>query len=412
AQRQLWVTTRNFLPNIFLQRRYSRGKTIAEEYQAEDMWLKLYQPLYDGGRLSAFHRYHSFALEVAKLEYTKLKEELIYKIKLAYYEYISATLEVEEIEKMLSEIDSYYKKLENEFAAKAISELELQEGKIFKEKVENMCQKAKKNKILSENKLVALVGVKSLDEIIFPIPFDMLKSPPKEIDFELDGLKNLLFTNNIDLKVLILNMRMAKEKEKLALGKVYPKFYFEGTYGQSGEAFVTEPLELSTVWSGMLRLSWLFGGSSVESYYQKDKAIPREILDVSQRIDNTILDIKLGLFDDMKYFVEKKEADTLKVSTEADYEEAKNALLLELEKFYNEYYYSLLDVRIANSDLELKKWRFEVTKKRRDLYEISTIEVMNSIYQVSEAVLTYSKALLQNYTAVSELEKLVVIPLR
>lgn len=412
AERQLWVTTRNFLPGIFFQRRYSRGKTTAEEYQAEDIWFKLYQPIYDGGRISAAHRYYSLMLEATKLDYTKLKEELIYKIKLAYYEYISATLEVKEIKNMLEEIDMYYKKLENEFSAKAISELELKEGKIFKQKVENMYQKAKKNQILYENKFISLVGIKSLDEIIFTIPYEVLKSPPKEIDFSLDELKNLLIINNPELRKLKLNIEMTKEKEKLTVAKLYPRFYFEGSYGQSGEAFVTEPLQLTTVWSGMLRLSWLFGGSSVESSYQRDKVAPTEILEITQKIDNTVLDTKVGLFDDIRYFVEKKEVDTLKASTEAEYEEAKKVLLLELEKFYNEYYFSLLDTKVANDDLGLKKWRLEVAKKRRDLYEISTLEVMSNIYQVSEAVLAYSKALLQNYTAVSELEKLILIPLR
>ena len=412
ARRQTWVTTRSFLPNVYLQRKYSRGKTLNEEYQAEDLGLKLYQPLYDGGRLSASHRYYSLALEVAKLEHTKLKEEIIYKIKLAYYEYLSSIVEVSEIEEMFKEIDVYHKKVENEFIAKAISELELEEGKIFKQKVENMYQKAKKSKILAEEKLIKLIGIKSLDDIIFPLPSGILKTVPKEIDFDLVILKKLLITNNIDLKKLDLNKNMAKARDKMAGGKIYPKFYLEGFYGKSGEAFVKEPLKLSTVWSSMLRFSWLFGGSSVESSYQKDKAIPREITDVSVRTENTVLDTRLGLFDDMKYFVEKKETDVIKLSADAEYTEAKIVLLLESEKFYNEYYYSLLDARVNKGDLNLKKWRLNVLKKRNTLYEVSTIEVMDGIFKVSEAVIAYTRAVLQNYTAVTELEKLLLISLR
>ncbi|MCM8832107.1 MAG: TolC family protein, partial [Candidatus Omnitrophica bacterium] len=332
--------------------------------------------------------------------------------KLAYYEYVSSTLEVKEIEKMLQEIDNYYKKLENEYNAKAISEIELKEGKIFKKKVENMYDRSKMNKTLFKNKLLSLVGIKSLDEIIFPLQVEIFESLPKEIDFDLPALKNLVVTNNIDLRKLKLQMSMAEERKNMAKGKTYPKFYFEGSYGQSGEAYVTEPLELSTVWSGMLRLSWLFGGSSVESGYQKDKAIPREILDVSARIDNTVLDTRIGLFDDIKYFVERKEADVIKTSTEAEFDEAKNTILLELEKFYNEYSTSLLDARVAKEDLEFKKWKLEVLKKKNALYEASTVEVMGGVWQVSEAVINYSKAILQNYTSVTELEKLVIIPLR
>ena len=412
AKRQTLAATRSFLPNVYLQRKYSRGKTLTEEYQAEDFGVKLYQPLYDGGRLSGSHRYYSLALQVAKLEYTKLKEELGYKIKLAYYEYLSSIVEVSEIEEMFNEIDVYYRKLENEFTAKAISELELEEGKIFKQKVDNMYQKAKKGKILAEEKLIKLIGIKSLDDIIFPVPSGIFETVPKEIDFDLAVIKKLLVTNNVDLKKLDLNKDMAKARSKMAVGKIHPKFYLEGFYGKSGEAFVKEPLNLSTVYSGMLRLSWLLGGSSLESSYQKDKAIPREITDVSVRTENTVLDTRLGLFDDMKYFVEKKETDVLKFSSEAEYIEAKNVLLLESEKFYNEYYYSLLDARVNSSDLNLKKWRLDVLKKRNILYEVSTIEVMDGIFKVSEAVISYTRAVLQNYTAVTELEKLLLISLR
>jgi len=413
AKRQLWVTTRSFLPNIYFQRRYSRGRTIDHgDYQAEDIGLKLSQPLYDGGRITATHKYQSYALEVAKLDYTKLKEELIYNIKLAYYEYLSSVLEVQETEKMLDYIKTYYEKIEKEFAAKAVSDIELEEGKIFKQKVENIFEKAKKNKKFSEEKLVKLIGIRSLEDIIFPAPLELFEDVPKEIDFTLEQLQNLLLTNNLDLRKLKLQMDMAKERKKMAVGKIYPKFYFDGTYGQSGEAFVTEPLQLTTVWSGMLRLSWLFGGSSVESSYQQDKSIPREILDTSARIENTILDTKIGLFDDIKYFVEKKESDVLEVSSEAEYEETKNIAMLELEKFYNEYYYSLLDARTSSADLKFKKWRLEVLKSKNALYEVPTVEVMNGIYQVSDAVLTYSKSVFQNYTAVTELERLVLIPLR
>jgi len=416
AEKQLWATTRNFFPSIFLQHRYSRGKAgkedSPEEYQAEDRWIRLYQPIYDGGRLSAAHKYYSHALELAKIDYIRLKEELKYKIKVAYYEYISSVLEMKETEKLLSEINDYYNKLTSEYLAKAISELELQEGKVFKQKIENFYQKAKKNMILYQNKLLMLVGIKSLDEIIYDIPFDVLTSLPKEIDYDLEQLKNLLTINNPDLKKLRLNMKMAEEKKKIVVAKVRPKFYFEGSYGQSGEAYVAEPLKLATVWVGMLRLSWLFGGSSLESSYQKEKTIPREILDVSQRIDATILDTKLGLFDDIKYFVDKKEADTTMIYTEAEYQETEKLLMLELEKFYHQYYYSLIDAKVAYDDLELKKWHLEVSKKKNLLYEVSTLEVMGNIYKVSEALLTYSKALLQNYIAVAELEKLVLIPLR
>jgi outer membrane protein TolC len=416
AKRQLWGATRTFFPSLLAQRRYSRGRagttSRLDEYQGEDLALRLYQPIYDGGRIRASYNYYSMVLEDAKLNYTKFKEELIYNVKVSYYEYLSSLMEVREFENLVTTINDYYKKLENEFKAKAISELELEEGRIFKQKIENMYQKAKYNKNLFENKLIFLVGVKSLDEIIFPIPVEMFNEVPQEISFDFESLKSLLIVNSLDLKKVKLALNMAKEKEKMVVGRSYPKLYLEGSYGKSGEAYVKQPLRLTTVWSGMLRLGWMFGGSSLETSYQSDRTAPSEIIDVSQRIETDILDTKLSLFDDMRYFVEKKEAEVLLFATQGDYEETKSALLLELEKNYNEYRSTLLDAETASRELKFRKWRLDVLKKRNSLYEVPTVEVMNAVYQVSEAVLSYSKAVLQNYSAVSALERFVLIPLR
>ncbi|MFQ3676160.1 MAG: TolC family protein, partial [Endomicrobiia bacterium] len=412
SKRQLWAATRTFFPSLLAQRRYSRGKTLTDEYQGEDLALRMYQPIYDGGRIRASHNYYSMVLEDSKLNYTKLKEELIYSVKVSYYEYLSSLMEVKEFESLVNSINQYYKKLENEFKAKAISEMELEEGGIFKQKIENMYEKAKLNKSLFENKLIFLIGVKDLGEIIFPIPVEKFSEVPKEIDFDFESLKSLVLVNSLDLKKIKLALNMAKEKEKMVVGRTYPKFYLEGSYGQSGEAYVKEPLQLTTVWSGMLRLGWMFGGSSLESSYQKDQTVPRTIVDLSNRIDSSVLDTKLSLFDDMKYFMEKKEAEVLLLSTQGEFEEVKMALLLELEKYYNEYRYTLLDANAASRELKFRKWRLDVLKKRNSLLEVPTVEVMNGIFQVSESVLAYSKAVLQNYSAVSALEKFVLIPLR
>lgn len=413
AKRQLWAATRTFFPALLAQRRYSKGKTLSyDEYQGEDLALRIYQPLYDGGRIRASHKYYSLVLEDSKLNYTKLREELIFNVKVAYYEYLSSLMEVKEFESLIPVFEQYFKKLENEYKVKAISEMDLEEGRIFKQKIENMYAKAKLNKSLFENKLILLIGVKSLDEIIFPIPVESFSEVPKEIDFDLDNLKSLLFANNIDLKKAKLALLMAQEKEIMVSGKTHPKLYLEGSYGQSGEAYVKDPLQLTTVWSGMLRLGWMFGGTSIESSYQKDQTAPRDVVDVSYRIDSTVFDTKLSLFDDMKYFMEKKESEVLLLSTQGEYEEIRSALLLELEKYYNEYRHSLLDANTASKELKFRKWRLDVLKKRNSLFEVPTVEVMNGIFQVSEALLSYSKAVLQNYSAVSAIERFVLIPLR
>ncbi|MEM2507195.1 MAG: TolC family protein [Nitrososphaeria archaeon] len=412
SRRELLAATREFLPMVILQRRISRGKTIQEEYQAEDLWIRAMQRLYEGGRLSALHRYYSLAVDKAKTEYIEVKEELVSQIKQAYYQYVGAVVEEMEIGKLLEDIENYYKILSKEFNAKAISELEFNEGKNFRDKVENFYIKANKNKLLYERQLLVLLNIEKIKDIPYPVSGYIISSPLKEITYNLEELKKLTVINNPKLKKLKLELEMNQQKRKVAMSKGKPKFFFEGSYGRSGEAYVTEPLELATVWSGMIRLVWTFGGSSLESSYHEEHSIPREILDVSQRIDNKILDVKIGLFDDLRYFVEKKEAEVSKSYAEAEYQRLYNEIMFNLEKSYYDYYLSLLDTKVAHQDYEIKKWRLEVVKRQREVYAATTLDVMSAMYSFSEALTTYTKSVVQNYVAVSQLEMLVLLPLR
>jgi outer membrane protein TolC len=86
AQKYVNVNLRNFFPSAIIQQRFTKGKATPtgsygeylEEYQGQDFGLKVYQVIYDGGRLQAAYRYHELNLEQVKLDYSRLKEDLIY----------------------------------------------------------------------------------------------------------------------------------------------------------------------------------------------------------------------------------------------------------------------------------------------------------------------------------------------
>jgi outer membrane protein TolC len=420
AQKYVNVNLRNFFPSAIIQQRFTKGKATPtgsygeylEEYQGQDFGLRVYQVIYDGGRLQAAYRYHQLNLEQAKLDHSRLKEDLIYKIKQAYYNYLASTLEIKELTRLLSIIEEYHQKLLNEYKAKAISDLDLKEGEVFVEKIKIMIDKSKKQQKLSETYLLQTANLRSLDEIPYPIDFEKFSTPPKEINYDLETLKQMLVVNNPDLKKVYLQTKMAEERKKTVLGRAQPRFYFDGFWGKSGEAYTKEPLVLTTVWSAMLRFSWFFGGSSVDSSWTQEKTAPSEIIDVTQKIENNILTTQISLFDDIRFYVEKEDVELFKYSTLAEYEETKKQMLLELEKQYNEYYNSLLDARINKEDYDLKNWRLDVLKKKNLLFEVPTIDVMSATYQTAEALINYSRAVLSNYLTVAGIERVVGAPVR
>ena len=59
------------------------------EYNSESYGVKASQPIYEGYRTRGTYEYESMMVTAAKFNYTKTREELFSKVKLAYYEYIT-----------------------------------------------------------------------------------------------------------------------------------------------------------------------------------------------------------------------------------------------------------------------------------------------------------------------------------
>ncbi len=308
---------RAFLPGISAQRRVSRGKTKGEEpFQEENFGVSILQSIYEGGKNRASLKYDNYTLDVAKLNFTKVKEEVAYKVKIAYYELLSSMMEFHDLTSAYAKIKELNEKSKVEFKAKAISELDLDEAQNFTEKVENMLKNSEGNLSLATSRLLVLLNVTTLDEIIIPTAENLFRQPV-DISFNMEECKKFVLINNVELKSYKYYIQMSEEKKKIDRSKVIPKLYFEGFYGQSGDAYVTEPLNLATVWNINGRLSWELWGNSFELKNSQEKVKPSEVIDVTQKIDTIAYDMKFSIFDDLNYFVESKESDVNYLQTQA-----------------------------------------------------------------------------------------------
>jgi outer membrane protein TolC len=404
-------TGRSFFPGLALQRKMERGKTIVDEYQAEEMGLRAAQPIYEGGRQTASYRYECLTEGAAKYNYTKLREELFYKIKLAYYEMLSLKMEYTVLKKAFEDVDKLQEKVKVEYAAKAISELDLVEAQNFRDKVENLFRAAEMNLDLADKRLLVLVNVNSIDSVPVLMPESLSEDVP-EISFTLKECLGFVNTNNIDLKLNQTQIQMARQRIVMNRSKVIPKLYLEGFYGQSGEAFVTEPLRMSTVWMIEGKIYWSLWGNSLEAIRHDEKSVPNDILDTSARIDVQSNEVRLNLLDDLDYFVESKEGKIGSLQAEADYRDTFNKNVLDFEKVYNDYANSLMNARTLRNEITLHQRKLDLMHKRNDLYEIATVEVMGEAYKYAETLSSFSKTLYTNYASVAEMERMTMIPLR
>ena len=405
---------RNFFPYLLLQRTSQKGKTLAtaggSAYESEQIGAKLTQPIYAGGSILATYRYDKFLSEAAKLNYTKNREDLFYKIKTSYFELLASREESQRLNEASEQITALYNKVQSEYKAKAISELDMLEAQVFADKVKMMKESSEMNYDLAKNKLLALSNLTSLEELIYALPEKI--ETPKAISFTFDECVGFLKTNCVELKSAQTSINLYQQKKKIDTAKVVPNFSVDAFYGQSGEAYVTEPLELADVWNVMGKVNWLIGGNTLEVSQTENRTNPSDVTSYDTRYEDSTFDMKLSILDNLNYFVESKESTVNFNQANADYEMTVKEATLNLQKFFNEYQQSLLNARANDQDVELKSRKLAVLKKRNDFYEVSTLEVMDGVFKYSDAVVAYAKSLAQNYTAVTEMERLVLVPLR
>jgi len=412
---------RAFFPMVEASTKYDRGKTLSlaadgteagdQAYESDEMGVRGSMPIYEGGRLSASYNYDKLMRESSKFNYTKIREDLFYTIKTTYYEYQSLRVENMALKKAFAEIDELGKKVRVEYNAKAISELDMIEAENYRDKLYNMYLDSEDNLQLSAKKLAVLVRVESLDEIPAVLPEWLIDNIP-EITFTLKECLDFIPLNNIDLRLNQLQILMAQEKLSINRSKVIPKIDLEGFYGKSGEAFVDEPLDLATTWSVVGKLTWTLWGNTLEVSNTQDHTNPNETLEPTARTDDNTLEMKLGIIDDVGYFVDTQEGKVGIKQAESEYNESLSKLNVSLNKAYNEYASSLRNQRTLKDEIALKERKLALMRKRNELLEVPTSQLMEESWKYAETISQYGKALYTNYSSVAEMERIVFISLR
>lgn len=411
---------RSFFPQVLLQQRTSKGKTkmgqnmpsLADaEYNSEEYGVRAIQTIYEGYRTKGTYRYEVMMVDAARFNYTKTREELFASIKLAYYEYLTLKQEYKALSKAFDIVDQLMTKVRKEFKARAISDLDMTEAENFKDKVEDMLSASRINLDFSTKRLIETIGVNTLDDINAVVSDELTDDTP-EITFTIQDLLSFILTNNLDVQTAKIQALMADMRIRINRAKVIPKFYVEGFYGRSGEAFTTEPLNLTAAWSVVGRMSWSLWGNSLEVAYDNERTDPSTIVDASKRIETTTWDVRLSLLDDITYFVDAKEGSVGLNQANADFVDTLKTRRLEVERAHNDYLNSLNSSRTYRKEIQLRERKLALMRKRNDLYEVPTVSLMEESWKYAEAISAYSRVTFQNHAAVTEMERLTLMPLR
>lgn len=379
---------RSFYPAFLGEWNEVDGDTVTEPYRSRSYGFQAEQPIFTGGRLMATLRKEQLGESIAKGNLDRVKQELIYNVSKAYYEFVLAknTLDIMKRAKKIQA--KILEEVEKEFSIKSATLADLLSAQSLFNQV--CYQVAFSERSLAITRL-------NMEKAMFTENLDVsnLSShlPHRKLNVKLEECLDAAFTHRAELDVLRKSVEAAKYSQDIIRSEELPNISLVGSYGRSGEAFSQRDLNLATEWSIMGKVRWFLGGNTLETSYQKNKVIPFQITKADTTTDSQLLNAKFSFWDNLAHFTKQKEALITRKQALKDLEEMKNKIRQETEDSYYSYQRYNAQLSLAINEIGYRKKQLEIARTRRAMYEATGADVMDSELRLSQANATFQEAL-------------------
>lgn len=304
--------------------------------EQKNLGFSLSLPLYTFGKLEGTVKSSLLSEKAEILNYEKVKNKLVYEVKLAYYNYLLAKKFEEVSQQTLSQAEEHCRAAEKRFKYGTVAKFDLIRADVEKKTAEENLVKAKKNVELARMNFNNTLGL-PLEE----------KIELEDIDFENLNFKNFseeeCFKNALKNRPEINQIEIAKKQAEIAskISRLLPTIGLKLDYPleSSGSAFANE-----RVLSGVIFFDFpLFDSGASRARVNQAKENEKKLKISQERlIDGIKLQIKEAILN-------IEEAKTRIITSEGILAQAKEALRM-AEAGYKEGVTSnleLIDARLA-----------------------------------------------------------------
>lgn len=326
--------------------------------------LSLNQPLYTGGKIRNAVKQSEYNYEIAKEEYRKIKNELIFKVKKAFYsvilaeEFVKISKEAEEVMQKHLEVT---KALYNEGK---VSGYDISKVKVQLVNTKTNLIKSKNSLELAKKSLFNLLNQKGIED----------RDVAGRIEVEIIQLKDLEYytrqaiENRPEIRQLEYQEKISKSLVSLAVAENLPNISLVGNYDYQKPYYFVD--KWTGIWSGMVILNFpILEGFGISNYGKINSA----------------------------------------KSTEKQVKITKNQLeegiKLEVEKVYLNLIESAERISAQKENVETAKENLRIAQERYRLGLLPDIEVRDTQLALTQAEVNYLQALYDYKIALAELDK-------
>ncbi len=401
SEMKLFESWRVLFPSVTGEIHDTYGKTEEGDYESQKRILQLQQLVFDGGR--SIFRLHQAELDqkIAQQNFLAEKQELIFEVEKTYYSLIHFQ-NVVKIQKDL------YQKTREYFD---LTTQQYQSG--YVSRVEYLNLESKFNQVgydlVSQQQALALSKLKFQQVLNLDTPFaleiESVVNYNPDLVIDIDRCLALALRNRPEIRVAQLSLASSKYGEKIAKRKAWPELNILGHIGESGEAYTDDVLRMRDEWSVLAKLSWSFGGSTLDYSYGKEKDNPTEIAEVSLTTEARTHSLKFGLLDDLEYYSKGKEAEIAFQKAMNNYNELRQKIIMDVKEAYFTYERTKIMLEAIKSKLKYHNKEVEIAELRRSLDIIPLSNLVEARVLLSEQQVSYSRALLEHQQALAALNR-------
>jgi len=401
AEMKLFESWRVLFPSVVAELQDTYGKTAEGDYEARKKILQFHQLVFDGGR-SIFHLHQAeLSQKITQQSFQAEKQKLIYEVEQTYYKLIYAQHVVKAHKELYKKTRQYLDMTEKQYNAGYVSRLEYLNLESKFNQVSYSLVSAQQ--VLSLSKL-GFQQVLNLD-VPFALEIEAELEYNPDLEINRDRCLNLALRNRPDIRIAQLNLASSKYGEKIAKRKAWPELNLVGHIGESGEAYTQDILRMRDEWSVLAKLSWSFGGSSLDYSYGLEKDSPTEIAEVNLTTEARTHSLKFGLLDDLEYYSKSKEAEIVFQKVMNEYNELRQKVIMEIKEAYYLYERAKIMVETVKSKIKYYNKEMEIAELRKSLDIIPLSRLLETEVLLNEQQIAYSKALMEYHLALAGLNR-------
>lgn len=401
AEMKLFEAWRVLFPAVVGEMRDTYGKTTQEAYEARRRNLQFQQLIFDGGR-SVF-RLHQAELsqKISQENFNAVKQSLIYEVERAYYNLIYLQNVVKSQKTLYEEAENFLDLTEKQYKAGYLSRLELLNLQSLYNQVGYSLVASQQALSLSKLSFQQILNL----DVPFALEIESGLDYEPNLEISLEPCLSLALQNRPEIRISQMILASSKYDEKIAKRQGWPELSLVGSIGEAGEAYTTDILRMRDEWSILGKLSWSFGGSSLDYSYAREKVNPTEIMETKLTTEARTHSFKFGFLDNLDYYSKGKEAEIVFQKAMSDYNELRQKIIMEVKEAYFLYERAKVMLEAVKSKIKYYKKEVEIAELRKNLDIIPISEFLKAKINLDEQENAYLKALMEYHLALATLNR-------